>query len=60
MDISVVIPVYNEEESITELHQWISRALQPHGFLYEIILVDDGSGDGSWAQIQAVAQSDDR
>ncbi|MGI9542971.1 MAG: glycosyltransferase family 2 protein, partial [Cyclobacteriaceae bacterium] len=42
------------------LHQWISRALQPHGFLYEIILVDDGSGDGSWAQIQAVAQSDDR
>ena len=60
MDISVVIPVYNEEESISELHQWISRVLNPHGFLYEIILVDDGSSDGSWAQIQAMAQEDDR
>jgi len=60
MDISVVIPVYNEEESIPELHQWISRALQPHGFLYEIILIDDGSGDDSWSKIQSIAQTDNK
>jgi glycosyltransferase involved in cell wall biosynthesis len=51
MDISVVIPAYNEEESLTELNEWISRVMQTHGFTYEILLVDDGSSDGTWTKI---------
>lgn len=52
MDISVVIPLYNEVESLPELTSWISKVMDEHGFLYEIILVDDGSTDGSWEMIQ--------
>ena len=48
INISVVVPLYNEEESLPELTDWISRVMQKHGFTYEIILVDDGSTDGSW------------
>ncbi|WP_147676060.1 glycosyltransferase family 2 protein [Algibacter pacificus] len=48
MNISVVIPLLNEEESITELHDWIVRIMQSHSFSYEIIFIDDGSTDGSW------------
>ncbi|MFM1744371.1 MAG: hypothetical protein RLZZ630_308, partial [Bacteroidota bacterium] len=44
-DISVVIPLYNEEESLPELHSWIRRVMEKHGFRYELILVDDGSKD---------------
>ena len=47
-DISVIVPLYNEEESIAELCEWISRVMQEHGFTYEVILVDDGSTDRSW------------
>ncbi|MCS6974026.1 MAG: glycosyltransferase family 2 protein [Cyclobacteriaceae bacterium] len=58
--ISVIIPVYNEEESLRELSQWINRALQPHSFSYEVIFVDDGSTDGSWEQIKSLSAEDDR
>ncbi len=55
-DISVVIPLYNEEESIKELCEWISRVMQSHGFTYEIILIDDGSNDRSWQIIEEMAK----
>lgn len=59
MDISVVIPAYNEEESLNELHNWIKRVMQENGFSYEIIFVDDGSSDGSWGIIKALSQASD-
>lgn len=52
MDISVVVPLYNEVESLPELTSWIARVMQDNGFTYEIILVDDGSNDGSWDMIR--------
>lgn len=48
MDISVVIPLYNEEESLRELHAWIKRVMDENNFSYEIMFVDDGSTDNSW------------
>ena len=51
MDISVIIPLFNEEESLPELHAWIRRVMQEHGFTYEVIFVDDGSTDTSWSVI---------
>ncbi len=50
--ISVVIPVFNEQESLPELSEWISRVMKSHGYSYEIIFVNDGSTDESWAVIQ--------
>ena len=47
MDISLVIPVYNEEESLAPLMEWIARVMGDHGFSYEVIFVDDGSTDAS-------------
>ncbi len=58
MDLSLVIPVYNEEESLTQLHREIHTALAPLGLTYEIIFVDDGSTDGSWSVIVNLAQED--
>lgn len=57
-DISVVIPVFNEEESLQELGDWISRVMNAHGYSYEVLFVDDGSTDGSWKKIQAISASD--
>ncbi|MEM6525668.1 MAG: glycosyltransferase family 2 protein [Bacteroidota bacterium] len=54
-DISIVIPLFNEEESLPELTEWISRVMQSHGFTYEIILVNDGSTDNSWEVIQEIS-----
>lgn len=51
MDISLVIPAKDEEESIPELVEWISRVMQSHGFSYEVIFIDDGSTDGTWEQV---------
>ena len=48
MEISLVIPVYNEEESLTPLMEWISRVMEANRFSYEVIFVDDGSTDASW------------
>lgn len=56
MDISVVIPLYNEEESLPELHSWIERVMQENKFTYEVIFVNDGSTDGSWSVIEALAR----
>ena len=56
MDISVVVPLYNEEESLPELTAWIDRVMQEHGFSYEVILVDDGSTDQSWKVIQQLRE----
>ncbi|RDK86906.1 glycosyltransferase family 2 protein [Marinirhabdus gelatinilytica] len=55
MNLSIVIPLLNEEESLTELYHWIANTLQPDGFLYEIIFIDDGSTDGSWEIIDTLA-----
>ncbi len=51
MDISVVVPLFNEEESLPELISWIDAVMQANNFSYEIILIDDGSTDGSWELI---------
>ncbi len=48
MDISLVIPLYNEEESLPPLMEWIDRVMQTHRFSYEVLFVDDGSTDSSW------------
>lgn len=55
--ISIVIPLYNEEESLPELIDWISRVMDTHGFLYEVLMVDDGSTDDSWSVIERLSKS---
>ena len=52
LDLSIVIPLYNEDESLPELTQWISRVMDREGYTYEIIFVNDGSTDYSWQVIQ--------
>ncbi|MDD4515058.1 glycosyltransferase family 2 protein [Massilibacteroides sp.] len=56
MDISVVIPLYNEEESLPELFEWIERVMDEHHYSYEVIFIDDGSTDNSWAVIEQLKQ----
>lgn len=56
MNISIIIPLLNEEESLNELHHWIATVMQSNGLLYEIIFIDDGSTDGSWKTIEILAQ----
>lgn len=58
MNISVVIPLLNEKESLTELHDWIAKVMQSNHFSYEIIFIDDGSTDGSWNVIEHLSQKD--
>lgn len=58
MQISIVIPLLNEEESLAELHQWLTKVLTINRFSYEIIFVDDGSTDGSWRVIMQLAEKD--
>ena len=58
MDISVVIPLYNEAESLPELHSWIARVMQENHFSYEILMVDDGSTDSSWEVIKGLSEAD--
>ncbi len=55
MDLSIVIPLYNEEESLPELCSWIVRVADEHGYSYEILLVDDGSTDSSWQVIEQLS-----
>jgi len=57
LDISVVVPLYNETESLPELCDWIQRVMNQHRFSYEILLIDDGSTDGSWDSIQRLSQA---
>lgn len=54
MDISVVIPLLNEAESLPELEAWIQKVMQTHGYSYEVIFVDDGSTDNSWQVIESL------
>lgn len=54
MDISVIVPLYNEAESLPELHAWIKRVMDEHGYSYEIYFVNDGSTDDSWQVIEGL------
>ncbi len=58
IDISIVVPLYNEEESLPELHTWIKRVMDENGFSYEIIFVNDGSTDRSWEEIERLQALD--
>lgn len=58
IDISVVVPLYNEVESLPELHAWIQRVMQANSFSYEIMFVDDGSKDGSWKIVEDLKTKD--
>lgn len=60
MDISVIIPIYNEVESLPELIEWIRRVMEQNQFFYEVLMIDDGSNDGSWELIAKMASSDKR
>ncbi len=55
MDISIVVPLYNEDESLPELASWIEEVMNKHGFSYEVLLIDDGSSDRSWPVIETLA-----
>lgn len=59
MDISVIVPLLNEEESLPELTEWIARVMNEHQFTYEVILVDDGSTDSSWTVIESLHKKND-
>ncbi|MEX2596859.1 MAG: glycosyltransferase family 2 protein [Salibacteraceae bacterium] len=59
MDISLVIPLLNEEESLTELHEWIVRVMKANNFTYEIWFIDDGSRDNSWQMIEHLRAEDE-
>ena len=56
MNISVVIPLLNEKDSLNELHDWIANVMQSNHFSYEILFIDDGSTDGSWKAIELLSQ----
>jgi len=56
MDISVVVPLFNEVDSLPELTEWIDKVMQTNQFTYEIILIDDGSTDGSWELIEQLSR----
>ena len=55
MDISIIVPLYNEAESLPKLYEWIERVMKQNGFSYEVIFVNDGSTDNSWQVIKSLA-----
>jgi glycosyltransferase involved in cell wall biosynthesis len=57
-DISIVIPLFNEDESLGELHQWIRKVMASNNFSYEVIYIDDGSNDKSWDVLQSLKKED--
>lgn len=59
IDISVIVPLYNEEESLPELVAWIKRVMDENNFSYEIVMVDDGSKDNSWAVVEELRQENE-
>ena len=56
MDITVIVPLFNETESLPELAAWIDRVMKENRFSYELLMVDDGSTDGSWDKVRALAE----
>lgn len=56
--LSIVVPLFNEAESLPELHSWIVRVVREHNLSYEVVFVDDGSKDGSWEVIEQLSASD--
>jgi glycosyltransferase involved in cell wall biosynthesis len=58
IDLSIVVPLLNEEESLPELTEWIRKVCNAHGYSYEVILIDDGSTDGSWDVLKQLRESD--
>ena len=56
-DLSIVISLFNEEESLTELVGWIETVMDREGYSYEIIMIDDGSTDGSWRIVRKLSES---
>ena len=59
LDLTIIVPLFNEEESLPELTAWIHRVINPKGWKFEIIMIDDGSRDGSWDTVTRLASSDD-
>lgn len=57
MQLSIVVPLFNEEESLPELCSWIKSVVEQHGYTYEVLLIDDGSRDDSWKVIQSIVAS---
>ena len=55
-DLSIVISLYNEEESIPELVSWIETVMEKEGYSYEILMIDDGSRDSSWKIVKSLAE----
>jgi glycosyltransferase involved in cell wall biosynthesis len=60
MDISVIVPLFNEEESLPELFAWIKRVMNANDFTYEVIFVNDGSTDRSWDVIEELAEKNEQ
>lgn len=60
LDLTIIVPLFNEAESLPELVRWIDRTLDGRGWEYEIIMVDDGSPDGSWKVVRELAEADGR
>lgn len=58
LDLTIIVPLFNEEESLPELTAWIHRVIDPKGWKFEIIMIDDGSRDGSWDAVTHLASSD--
>lgn len=58
MDISVIIPAYDERESLPELTSWIGRVMSDHSLSYEVVIIDDGSDDGTWQIVKGLSESD--
>jgi len=56
MNLSIIIPLLNEQESLPELHQWIVKVMTTHNYSYEVIFIDDGSKDGSWHIIEQLSK----
>jgi glycosyltransferase involved in cell wall biosynthesis len=56
MDISIVIPLLNEDESLNELHDWIVKVMQSNRYSYELLFIDDGSTDDSWKVIKSLSE----
>ncbi len=56
MDISIIVPLFNEEESLPPLTEWIERVMKKEGYSYEVLLVDDGSNDSSWKVIEELSK----